>query len=230
MNVNLEDSRGFSLTEILVALLLASLLSTGIYKVYISQNKSYVVQERVAEMHQNLRAAMFMMTKEIRLAGYNPLGVAGVGIQIASANQFQFTMDITGGEGDGSDNDLDGLIDEEDGESDGDDDDSNEDVTFQLNGSNLVRNGNVLAEHVDALDFVYLAADGTPAANLADIRTVQITLVASADFKDPDYTDNTVYENQQGVTILDMGAQSDDDRHKRRKRLTTQIRCRNLGL
>jgi hypothetical protein len=172
------------------------------------------------------------MTREIRLAGNNPLGVAGIGIQLANANQLQFTMDITGGEGDGSDNDLNGVVDEE-GESDGDADDTNEDVTYQLNAGNLVRNGHVLAEHIDALDFVYLDAAGgslaTPlsAADRQDVRSVQITLVARADFKDPSFTNHTVYENQLGATILDMSAAPDNFR---RKRLTTQIRCRNLGL
>ncbi len=222
-----RTSCGFSLVEILIALLLAGSVSAAIYKVYISQNKSYAVQDRVAEMHQNLRAAMYMMTKEIRLAGYNPLGVAGVGIQTAGANQFRFTMDITGGEGDGSDNDLDGLTDE-DGESDGDDDDSNEDVTFELNGSNLVRNGNVLAEHIDALDFVYLDAEGEIAANVAEIRAVQITLVARADFSDPEYSNHNVYRNQKPEDPEVIYVAPGDN--YRRKRLTTQIRCRNLGL
>jgi type IV pilus assembly protein PilW len=227
MCANLINSRGFSLVEILIALLLAGLVSTGIYKVYMSQNKSYAVQDRVAEMNQNLRAAMFMMAREIRLAGHNPLGVAGIGIQSAGANQLQFTMDITGGEGDGSDNDLDGLVDE-DVESDGDDDDSNEDITYQLNGSNLVRNGNVLAEHIDALDFVYLNGEGETAANVAEIRAVQITVVARADFRDPEYSNHDVYRNQKpGVPDIIFAAPGDE---YRRKRLTTQVRCRNLGL
>jgi hypothetical protein len=60
-----------------------------------------------------------------------------------------------------------------------------------------------------------------------EIRAVQITLVARADFRDQDYTNNTVYVNQQDATILDMSASPDNFR---RRRLTTQVRCRNLGL
>ncbi|MDH3899226.1 MAG: prepilin-type N-terminal cleavage/methylation domain-containing protein, partial [Deltaproteobacteria bacterium] len=61
----LRKRSGFTLVEILVALALAGLVSVAIFNVYISQNKSYAVQDRVAEMQQNLRAANYMMRREI---------------------------------------------------------------------------------------------------------------------------------------------------------------------
>ena len=222
MDVRLRNSSGFSLVEILIALLLAGSVSAAIYNVYISQNKSYAVQEQVAEMHQNLRAAMFMMTKEIRMAGYDPSREANAGIATGAGNTIQFTMDIVG----------DGAIvvgDSEDityvhYDSDGD---GNKDALGRNPGGGI----QLLAENIDAINFVYLDANGntlpTPVANPESIRTVQITLVARADFRDPDFTNNTVYENQRGDIILDMSAAPDNFR---RKRLTTQIRCRNLGL
>ena len=60
----LRKRSGFTLVELLVALALAGLVSAAIYNIYISQNKSYAVQERVAEMQQNLRVAMYMMKRE----------------------------------------------------------------------------------------------------------------------------------------------------------------------
>ncbi|MDH3555949.1 MAG: prepilin-type N-terminal cleavage/methylation domain-containing protein [Deltaproteobacteria bacterium] len=229
----LRKRSGFTLVEILVALALAGLVSVAIFNVYISQNKSYAVQDRVAEMQQNLRAANYMMRREIMMAGYNPLRTAGVGIVSASATQLQFTMDITGGEADGLDNDLDGLTDEE-GESDGDAVDTNEDITYQLNGSNLERNGQVLAENIDALNFVYLDAGGgvldlvANPGDITEIRSIQLSLVARADFGDPDYTNNNAYSNQNpdGPEII-LAASGD---HFRRRLSTTQVRCRNLGL
>jgi len=229
----LRKRSGFTLVEILVALALAGLVSVAIFNVYISQNKSYAVQDRVAEMQQNLRAANYMMRREIMMAGYNPLRTAGVGIVSASATQLQSTTDITGGEADGLDNDLDGLTDEE-GESDGDAVDTNEDITYQLNGSNLERNGQVLAENIDALNFVYLDAGGgvldlvANPGDITEIRSIQLSLVARADFGDPDYTNNNAYSNQNpdGPEII-LAASGD---HFRRRLSTTQVRCRNLGL
>ena len=220
-----RKSCGFTMVEILIAFFLVGVVSTAIYKVFISHNKSHAVQERVAEMHQNLRAAMFMMSREIRMAGYNPLRVPGIGIQTALADQLRFTMDTTGGEGDGTDNDLDGLADE-DGESDGDDDDTNEDITYQLSGASLERNGNVLAENIQALNFVYLDAEGNTTATAANVRAVQITLVARANFEDPDYSDNSVYLNQNPDGAETVFTAPGD--HYRRQRLTAEVKCRNL--
>ncbi len=82
----LRKRSGFTLVEILVALVLAGLVSGAIYNVYISQNKSYVVQDRVAEMQQNLRVAMYMMRREIRMAGYDPSGADNLGFVTALAD------------------------------------------------------------------------------------------------------------------------------------------------
>jgi type IV pilus assembly protein PilW len=232
----LAKRSGFTLVEILVALVLAGLVSTAIYNVYISQNKSYAVQERVAEMQQNMRVAMYMMKREIRMAGYDPSGSGNVGFVTALAdddpdkddnakkattddNRVAFTID----------DDKDGTIDDADEER----------VAYRLLGDELQRlsaganSWHTLAQNIDALDFVYLGAGGpTDVLDLsvddpASIRSIQITLVARADFRDQDYTDNTVYANQQGETILDMSVSPDNFR---RRLLTTQIRCRNLGL
>ena len=231
----LRKRSGFTLVEILVALALAGIVSAAVYNVYISQNKSYAVQDRVAEMQQNLRAANYMMRREIMMAGYNPLKATGVGIVSASATQLQFRMDITGGEADGLDNDQDGLVDEE-GESDGDAVDTNEDITYQLDEGNLERNDQVLAENIDALNFVYLDAGGdfldlvTTPGDITEIRSIQLSLVARADFGDPDYTNNNPYKNQQGDDLVLYMSTNPPNDNFRRRLLTSHIRCRNLGL
>ena len=48
MTRSARKSCGFTLVEILIAFFLTAVVSTAIYKVYISQNKSHAVQERVA--------------------------------------------------------------------------------------------------------------------------------------------------------------------------------------
>ena len=69
---------------------------TGIYSAYYSQQKSNITQEQVAAMQQELRAAMYIMQREIRMAGCDPIGSAGAGIQTPNTNSITFTLDITG--------------------------------------------------------------------------------------------------------------------------------------
>ena len=226
---------GFTLTELLVAMGISGIVMASTYSVYHSHQKTYVAQEQVVAMQQNLRVAMYYMEREIRMAGYDPTQSGAAGIVTADGNSIRVTSDIH----DGVDNDGDGTADEDDevGNADGviDPANGNEDITYSLSdndgdGDNdLERNGNLIAENIDALNFAYLDESGTvlatPVASLEDIRSVQITLVARTGRRDPGYTNTTAYANQQGTEILP--AQNDSFR---RRHLRAQVKCRNLGL
>lgn len=49
---------------------LSGIVISAIYTLYISQNKSYAIQEQIAEMQQNARVAMDMIIRDVRMAGY----------------------------------------------------------------------------------------------------------------------------------------------------------------
>ena len=207
--------QGFTIVELLVAMAVSLLAVAAIFSTFLSQHKSYLVQEEVAVMQQNIRAAMYYMQREIRMAGCDPTGNAGAGITSANANSISFTEDVRG---DNVGSPPDGAI-----------DDPNESITYSLSGNNLVRNTGggrqVTAQNIDALNFVYLDANGSQTTTLADIRSVEITVVARTDKDLRSYPNNMVYYNQQGTRILD--AQNDN---VSRKCLTMLIKCRSLGL
>jgi len=71
--------KGVTLIELLIALVLSSMLTAALYRIFISHQKIYTVQDQVAEMQQNVRIAMGQMTREIRMAGYggNILAIFG---------------------------------------------------------------------------------------------------------------------------------------------------------
>ncbi len=226
---------GFTLTELLIAMAIAGIVMAGVYSAYSSQQRSYIAQEQVAAVQQNLRVAMYFMEREIRMAGCDPKGSAGAGIRTASPNSIRITMDITGGETDGLDNDGDSNIDEADEANfgDGDTNDVNEDVTYSLYTSDGIQKlgrkkpstyNQPVAENIDALNLVYLDKDENPTITLAEIRSVQITLVARTARGNRGFKDTAVYINQQGAAVL--GPKND---HFRRKLLTTQVCCRNLA-
>jgi prepilin-type N-terminal cleavage/methylation domain-containing protein len=65
-----KGKKGLTLLELLIALVLSSILIAALYRTFISQQKTYAVQDQVADMQQNVRIAIGQMTKEIRMAGY----------------------------------------------------------------------------------------------------------------------------------------------------------------
>ena len=52
------------------ALVILSIALVAVFATFISQQKSFTVQNRVAEMQQNLRQAVEYMSRDIRMAGY----------------------------------------------------------------------------------------------------------------------------------------------------------------
>ena len=74
---------------------------------------------------------------------------------------------------------------------------------------------------------MYLDGDGAQTADLEEVRSVMITLVARSDRRDPNYQDLTVYKNRAGAVIY---TPSGDAVHYRRQVISTQVKSRNLGL
>ena len=69
-NIQIRTNRGITLIELLIALAMSSILIAAIYRVFISQQKSYVVQEQLVDMQQNMRASISRMMSEIRMSGF----------------------------------------------------------------------------------------------------------------------------------------------------------------
>jgi type IV pilus assembly protein PilW len=165
-----KTKAGFSLVELMVAMAVSGIVLTSIYQVYNTQLKTYTTQQSIVEMQQNMRAILYLMEREIRMAGYAPeggLGGAGNPIfSIARVNDLQYNIDITGGQSDGADNDDDGDVDEPDESvfSDGDSDDAGEIVRYQMSGGQLLRNGEMVADNIDSLAITYLDAAGAALA------------------------------------------------------------------
>ena len=195
-----NNEKGFTLIELLIAMVIAAIVMASVYSVYYTQQRSYMIQEEVAAMHQNLRAAMYFMEREIRMAGCDPTGNAGSGIVQNLSNQISFTEDVRGKDtGDPPDGDT-GDPDEEityfldDADGDGDLD------LIRDTGGVEANIEKVIAENISSLTFTYLDSSGGAAATLSDIRLVQVTLVA---------------------------ADNDGDKTET---LQTRINCRNLGV
>ncbi len=223
-----NNHKGFTLIELLVAMSVGLVVMAGVSMTFRSQQKSYLLQEQMAAMQQNLRAAMYHMEREIRMAGCDPNQTVDAQFVTANATSITFTQDLRG--------------DTEGSQPDGDTDDPNENITYYLNGDELRRNDlngigdQVIADNISALNFVYLNQAGTQLDNdgagnvttsILQIRSVEITLVANTGRGDRGYQNTTAYTNQRGTTILDLSANPDN---LRRKLLSTCIQCRNLRL
>ena len=239
MNIK-KNKDGFTLIELMIAMAISTVVMAAIYSAQKSQLKSHITQQKVVEMQQNARAAMYVMEREIKMSGYdfhrNPNCIQGADITAADDDTITFSISAIS---DGIDNDLDGYTDCDDRcptflvDCDGGEVQT---ITYSIGGQDLQRNGAVVAESIEVLDFIYLdenrnvlAATPLDAANRDLIRSIQITLIArSGDTVAVlmmEHNDNKTYNNQQGDALL----VNPNDRF-RRVILTADVECRNLGL
>lgn len=65
-----KESRGVTLIELLIALVISSILIATIYYTFIRHQKTYIFQEEVVNMQQNVRVGIAHMVREIRMAGF----------------------------------------------------------------------------------------------------------------------------------------------------------------
>ena len=193
------QENGFTLIELMMALAIMSLVMSAMITTFRSQSRSWVTQQEIANMQQNLRAGMYNLERSIRMAGYDPRHSQGFGFvssfpapyesidATTDGDQIAFTID----------NDEDQVV----------DGNVNEMVTWRRNPTtnaleypNLDGTWTEVAHNISAIAFTYLDENNAVTTNLADIRTVQITMTAQS--------------SRASVTST--------------RSITSRIRCRNL--
>jgi prepilin-type N-terminal cleavage/methylation domain-containing protein len=64
--MSLRCTRGFTIVEVLVALALLGVVSAGIYRVLVMNQRTYLAQTQRIDLQQNIRAAVTILPAEIR--------------------------------------------------------------------------------------------------------------------------------------------------------------------
>jgi type IV pilus assembly protein PilW len=199
-----KGERGFTLNELLVALVIMSVVSSAIYGVFSISSRSYTTQGVTADVQQSIRAALEVMLQDIRAAGLDPTASGNFGIELAEAEKLRITSDsISSGL-----NDFNGIL----------DDTNSERITYVLQNTQI---NQILYETTDSetsaplirnvrnLKFNYFDADGNnlgspvPPLQLSDIRTINVS-----------------------ITVEEPAGRN----AKIRRTLTNGVKCRNIGL
>jgi type IV pilus assembly protein PilW len=155
---------GFTVTELVLALAIMMMVMAAMVSMLISLNRVYAAQIVTAGVQQVTRAGINIMTRNIRLAGLNPLKINRIGILEATVNKIRFQHDTNGS----------GTT--ETGQ--------NEDIAYLLNDNHQLirqkdgnsRSNKSLVDHVNDLTFKYFDRDDEETSILDDIHTVEISL------------------------------------------------------
>jgi type IV pilus assembly protein PilW len=249
------NEAGFTLVELMIALVVSGLVMAAVVSMYVAQSRSYSEQDDIANIQQDLRGALVILPAEIRLAGSDPLESNIPKIKAATSTNLWFTMDVRGSAVNPN-------------APDGDVDDANEDIAYQFlggvdtNGNGIVDNGGAdwsgvaslerassgvsapLADNIEAIEFNYIIDNGdagvldnvlcngntlttlTPTTSqLNKICGVQVSILARAANPAQSYVNTNTYTTASGV----VWNPTPDDNFRRRL-VVTNIQCRNTGL
>lgn len=170
------NRRGFSLVELLIAMAVGLVVLGVAFSIFTVQNKSLNNQEQLVELQQSVRAAMDMMSREVRMAGYNPARATFDAVTF-DTSQLEVRADLDGSAGINGD----------------------EDIIYAYDSVNKIITRNAgsgaepLAENIDAFTFQYLDSAGNPAATSTAVTMVRITITGRTAQPDPDYSANSGY-------------------------------------
>jgi type IV pilus assembly protein PilW len=177
-----NGAQGFTLIELLLAMSIGLVVLISTYNLFTIQSWHFSMQEQKAEMLQNARAGLDLMTREIRMTGYNPTGslvpctginnatnTPCIGITSASASSLSFSVDLDG-----------------DGNLTADATNPNENIMFDVYTSGgkpcLGRTSNgskqPVVENISALSFTYLDASNNVTTNLALVQKIRVSITA----------------------------------------------------
>jgi len=67
----IRNNLGFTLIELMIAMVVAGIVAAAIMMAFDSQQKTQVNQQLVVEMQQDARAALYLMQQDVRMAGYD---------------------------------------------------------------------------------------------------------------------------------------------------------------
>ena len=164
-----RDIRGLTLIEMLVAMVIVGIMGIALVGFLRTQHQTVVRQNAGVLATQNARAAVDMLVRELRNAGYSPRGaLSGARINAMQVDSVSWTADMNA-DGDTLDTSA-GQWDER--------------LAYYVQGANLMRaspggDAAAVTDNVDSLRLAYFDGDGAATADPAIVEQVRIRLYYS---------------------------------------------------
>ena len=181
---HMNERGSLTLAELLAAVAMTVVAMGAMYSMMVAQNQVFSAQDRAVEMDRTARTIMTMISRDLRMAGYNPvLGISFNGITYDPV-QLHIQADLNGN----------GMR-----------TDTDEDITYSYDAANLrllrtAPNSVIVFQNIQTFTFSYLDSKGnvlpngdTPTPTSADVRAVSVKIKVRAAYRDPTYADNNGY-------------------------------------
>ena len=85
---------GFSMVELMIAISIVGIILIALSATFERSGRLYTTQNVSAALQEEVRAAVEIMAREIRMAGYDPFKTGEFEIKTADATHLMFTLDL----------------------------------------------------------------------------------------------------------------------------------------
>jgi len=185
-----NNRQGLTLVELMIVMVLSIVLMGAVYVAYQAQYKTGRLQEHVATMQQDLRAGFMIMEKDIRNAGCDPtfLNITPLLAGTTGLHALAVQWDSSG---------VGTHV---------------EKIIYHIDGTNLLRNDDVILQNVTSFGISYWDVDGNQSplsgtvnatynsgktlasSDEPDVRSVQVNMTLRSKKRDVE-TDSFLYRN-----------------------------------
>ena len=183
-----RNSAGFTLIEMMVSMTIGMLVIAAVTGTFNAQTRQNKAEEEISQMHQNVRGAVDLITRELMQAGYKPSGVNVTGVTYnsnnANASQLLIQADI----------DDSGAIDPT----------NNATIEYIIYAWDLATmritrqlgaggTPEIVADNITACDFIFRDASDGLTTTSSSIRKVNINITGRTARIDPSFPNNGGY-------------------------------------
>ena len=180
------NQAGFTLVEMMVAIAIGMVVIASVASTFTAQTRQNKAEEEISQMHQNVRGALDLMSRELMQAGYKAAGGSVTGVTY-NASQLLVQADVDGN----------GTIDT--GNT------SLEYITYAWDSANLRitrqlgtgGTAEAVADNITSCAFSYKDVNDAATTTSSAIRKVTISITGRTANRDPSYTINGGYRTYQ---------------------------------
>ena len=167
---------GFTLIEMMVSITIGMVVIAAITGTFTAQTRQNKAEEEISQMHQNVRGALDLMSREIMQAGYKASGGSVTGVTY-STTQLLIQADLdTNGSIDTSNTSLEYITYVYDS--------ANMRITRQLGTGGTAE---IVADNITACTFTYQDASNATTTTSSSIRKVTVSTTGRTAKVDPSY-------------------------------------------